>query len=285
MPHMKPLPDRDRPLVFAHRGLSSEAPENTIAAFRLASTKGAPGVELDIHLTADGKLVVIHDGKTGRVSPGTDLHVEESAYADLARVDVGAWKGDSFRGEKPPLLAELFEELGSKLYFDVEIKSDDSADHGLEAALVKLLADFRLGADTIMVSSFNPVAVKRFKALQPAIPTAIIYCIDDELPWYLRHGEGRWIACTDVLKPRFSMVHKAGMTLGRMVGGREVIPWTIDDPAEAGRVLSAGCSGVISNKPHLLGLPGFSGADDPGSSVAGMTGGSGQATTGATTAS
>lgn len=254
MPILRPLPERDRPLVFAHRGLSSEAPENTMAAFRLAKEKNIPGVELDIHLSADGKLVVIHDGVTSRVAPGTNLDVEASTVAQLKAVDIGSWKGDQFRGEKPPLLAELFEELGAELYFDVEIKSGTADDKGLEAALVKLLDDFGYGAERVIVSSFNPIAIKRFKALRPSVPTAIIYCIDDELPWYLRHGEGRWIAGADVLKPRFSMVSKAALTLGRMFGGRAMIPWTIDDPAEAARVLSAGCAGVISNRPHQLGL-------------------------------
>lgn len=254
MPHLKPLPDRARPLVFAHRGLSSEAPENTMAAFRLAKEKGIPGVELDIHLTADGKLVVIHDHSTKRVSPGTGLDVEASNMAQLGEVDIGSWKGAQWKAERPPLLSTLFEELGKDLYFDVEIKSGTSEDRGLEAALVKLLADFKYGSERIIVSSFNPIAVKRFKALCPAVPTAIIYCVDKGVPWYLRHGEGRYIAGTDILKPKYTQATKIGLAFGRLIGGRPMIPWTIDDPIEAARVLAIGCDGVISNRPHQLGL-------------------------------
>ncbi len=257
MSHLKPLPDRSRPLVFAHRGLSSEAPENTMAAFRLAKEKGIPGVELDIHLTAEGKLVVIHDHSTKRVSPGTALDVEESNMAQLGEVDIGSWKGAQWKTERPPLLSALFEELGKDLYFDVEIKSGSSEDRGLEAALTKLLADFKYGAERIIVSSFNPIAIKRFKALCPDVPTAIIYCVDKGVPWYLRHGEGRYIAGADILKPKYTQATKAGLAIGRLIGGRPMIPWTIDDPAEAARVLSIGCDGVISNKPHQLGLPGY----------------------------
>ena len=251
------LPERDRPLVFAHRGLSSEAPENTMAAFRLARAKGVPGVELDIHLTSDGKLIVIHDHTTTRVSPGTAITIEESTAAQIQGVDIGSWKGAQFKGEKAPLLSELFEELGGELYFDVEIKSGKAEDKGLEAALVKLLADFKFSAERIAVSSFNPFAIRRFKALCPSVPTGIIYCIDDDVPWYLRHGEGRWLGHADFLKPKHTQASRAGLSWGRLIGGRKVLPWTIDDPAIAARVLTIGCEGVISNKPHQLGLPGY----------------------------
>jgi glycerophosphoryl diester phosphodiesterase len=258
MAHLLPLPGRDRPLVFAHRGVSSEAPENTMAAFALAKEKGIPGVELDIHLTADGKLVVIHDHSTKRVAPGTDLDIEASTSSDLRKIDIGSWKGTRFKAERPPMLSELFEELGRDLYFDVEIKSGKADDKGLEAALVKVLTDHHMDASSVIVSSFNPFAIKRFKALCPTVPTAIIYCIDAGVPWHLRRGEGRWIAGADVLKPKYTQATAAGLSWGRLVGGRKVIPWTIDDPAEAARVLTIGCDGVISNAPHRLGLPGLS---------------------------
>lgn len=258
MPRLDVLPERDRPLIFAHRGLSIDAPENTMAAFRLAKEKGSPGVELDIHLTVDGQLVIIHDHNTTRVSPGTSLVVEESTTAQLKDIDIGSWKGQQWKGERPPLLSELFEELGNDLYFDVEIKSGKAEDKGLEAALTRLLSSFGYGAERIVVSSFNPVALKRFKALCPHIPTAIIYCVDAGVPWYLRHGEGRWIGGTDFLKPKHTQATRLGLAIGRMTGGRKVIPWTIDDPAVAARVLTIGCDGIISNIPHKLGLPGFS---------------------------
>lgn len=94
------LPGRARPLILAHRGLSAEAPENTLAAFRLAVERGMPGIELDVRLSADGELAVIHDGYTGRVSPSgpggeesKGLQVERSSWAELRSLDVGAWKG------------------------------------------------------------------------------------------------------------------------------------------------------------------------------------------------
>lgn len=252
MPLIPLLPGRERPLLFAHRGLSSEAPENTMAAFRLARDYGVQGIELDIHLTKDGKIVVIHDGSTARTSPGSALTVEAGSYAELAKLDVGSWKDARYSSERIPLLSEVLEEFAPAMYFDIEIKAPTTADIGLEAALAKLLTDMKLGAESVAVSSFNPVAARRLKALAPGVPVGVIYCVDDELPWYLRRGQGRWIAGADFLKPESVQVGSFGMGLKRAFGGRPVLPWTIDDPAEAARVRSLGCVGVISNKPGLV---------------------------------
>lgn len=241
------LPDFPRPLLFAHRGVSSVAPENTRAAFALARKLGVPGVELDVHLCASGELVVTHDHSAKRVT-GTELEIESTPWERLRDLDAGSWKGSEYKGEKFPLLADLLEEFGTDLYWDIEIKSKDAADRGLESALAKLLESPRL-AGRIVVSSFNPFAVRRFKALSPRIPTAIIWCRSKDLKWYLRHGEGRWIAGTDFLKP-----DKALVKAPPIPGGRERAAWTVDDPAEARRLLSLGCSGIISNRPHELGI-------------------------------
>lgn len=245
-------PDRPRPLWFAHRGLSSEAPENTMAAFRLARDHGIPGIELDIHLSADGKIVVIHDGNTARVAPGTNVHIEAAQWKDIAAVDVGSWKDKRYAGERPPLLSDVLEEFTPAMYVDIEIKAPKAADIGLEAALATLLASMGLGADCVAVSSFNPIALKRLKSLAPAIPTGTLYCSSPELPWYLRKGEGRWLSSSDFLKPEHVMVRRAGMSLKRAFGGRPVLTWTVDDADEAGRVLALGCDGVISNRPHMI---------------------------------
>jgi len=223
-----------------------------MAAFRLARDYGVAGIELDIHLTKDCKIVVIHDGNTKRTAPGSDLDVENQPYAALSGLDIGSWKDARFGAERVALLAEVLEEFAPAMYFDVEIKAAKAEDRGLEAALAALLERMGLGAECIAVSSFNPMAIKRFKAYAPGIPTGIIYCDSKELPAYLRQGQGRWIGSADFLKPKHDMVKPLPMALKRGLGGRPVLPWTIDDPAEAARVRGLGCAGVISNKPHLV---------------------------------
>ena len=250
-------PGIPRPLVFAHRGLSSIAPENTMAAFRLAREMGAPGVELDVHLTSDGGLVVTHDHSTGRIA-GAALDVERSTMKELQALDVGAWKGERWKGERLISLAELFEELGEGLYYDVELKSNIASDYGLEAAVAACLRDAfaskPLLVGRILVSSFNPMSLARFKYLAPAIPTAAIWSSDSEVPPYLRHGEGRWIGKVDALKPDSAKVGRLSSFRWRRLGRYPILPWTVDDKAEAERLIALGCEGVISNRPQDLGL-------------------------------
>jgi glycerophosphoryl diester phosphodiesterase len=251
------LPGLARPLVFAHRGLSSLAPENTMSAFKLARDMGVPGLELDVHLTSDGKLVVAHDHSTGRIAE-TALDIERSTLKELQALDVGSWKGDRWKGERLITLAELFEEFGEGLYYDVELKSNIAADYGLEAAVAACLRDAfasRGGlAGRILVSSFNPMSLARFKYLSPAIPTASIWSADVDVPPYLRHGEGRWIGKVDALKPDAAKVRRLSSIRWRRLGRYPILPWTVDDGAEATRLLALGCEGVISNKPQELGL-------------------------------
>ncbi|HSV56052.1 MAG TPA: glycerophosphodiester phosphodiesterase, partial [Magnetospirillaceae bacterium] len=242
------FPDFPRPLVFAHRGLSAEAPENTRAAFALARKLGVPGAELDIQICASGELVVFHDFSTGRVA-GVDFDVGSTPWKLLRDLDVGAWKGPEWKGEGIPLLADILDEFGLDFYWDIEVKGRDAADRGLEAALARLLDAPRLKG-RVAVSSFNPASVRRFKGLSPVIPTAIIWCRSPELKWYLRRGHGRWIARPDFLKPSKDLVTfparppapatPAIPSMPAMPGKRELCAWTVDDPAEAKRLLSLG---------------------------------------------
>jgi len=239
------FPDIVRPIVFAHRGLSADYPENTMKAFRAARDAGVQGIEFDIHLTADRKLVVFHDDTTRRIG-GTEkefLVLEDASWDMLSGVDVG--------GERMPLLEEIFTEFGASLIYDIEIKSRTVGDRGLECELLELIDKFHLRANC-MVSSFNPFALRRFKRLCPAVPTAIIWSRSKELYWFLRHGEGRWIAGTDALKPQSGIFGKGPRRNPKRL---PVLPWTVDDDAEAARVFGAGASGIISNVPDRLSLP------------------------------
>jgi len=269
------LPDFPRPLLFAHRGVSSIAPENTMAAFRLARELGIPGIELDVHLSSDGRLVVFHDHFSGRVAgvpasggnpaipPGPEaagrgLELERSGWTELAALDIGSWRGARYAGERPPLLPELLEELGSGFYWDIELKSRVAADYGLEAALAAALRDSKL-IGTCLVSSFNPIALARFKALEPRVPTAIIWSGDRELKPFLRHGEGRWLGRVDALKPERVKLRPTSSFRWRRLEGYQVLPWTVDEAAEAARLIALGCEGVVSNRPQELGLAARSG--------------------------
>ncbi|MDR2136037.1 MAG: glycerophosphodiester phosphodiesterase [Treponema sp.] len=261
------LPDRARPLIFAHRGCSSLAPENTMAAFRKARETGTPGIELDIHLCKTGELVVAHDDTFRRTIPegpnGQGRPIEELEFGEIRDLDVGAAFGrqspvqeagaGSFAGEHPPLLEQVLEEFCPGMYIDIELKSRKTRGDALPARAADTLR--RLGgrvAGSVTVSSFNPYTLLAFKRLCPRVPTAVIWCADKGVPFPLRRGFGRIIARCDYLKPVHTQVTAFSRFRFSTLEGRPLVPWTVDDPAAARRLLAEGCAGIISNRPQDL---------------------------------
>ncbi|MFA6508287.1 MAG: glycerophosphodiester phosphodiesterase family protein [Treponemataceae bacterium] len=248
------LPDFPRPLVFAHRGCSSLAPENTMASFRLAREYGAPGLELDIHRCASGELVVIHDANFLRTT-GVDLRVEDATYERIKELDAG-------KGERIPLLSDVLDEFSDALYIDIELKTKKTNNDPLPEAFAHLLHDrvqSSKGVERrIVVSSFNPLALATFKRAAPEYATAVIWSDDGELPFYLRSGQGRWLSSCDYLKPIKKKATLFSLAFLSRLGGRPLVPWVVDDPAEARRLVSIGCTGIITNRPQDL-VPGVLG--------------------------
>lgn len=247
------LADIPQPLVFDHRGMPADYPENTMVSFRAARDAGVPGIELDVHLTADCRLAVIHDDSTERTcrdSKGAvvSLAVEQTDLSRLASLDAGVWKGSAFTGEKIPLLDEVLEALGKDCYFDIELKTRSTRDARLQQLTARTIRDFGLQTRCI-VSSFNPFSLRIFKKYAPEIPTAIIWSRSRDLYWFLRHGEGYFLAHADILKPEHVLVQQGAWF---MKLGKPVIPWAVDKRETADRLLVAGCEGLISNQPRIL---------------------------------
>jgi glycerophosphoryl diester phosphodiesterase len=248
------FPGIQRPLLFGHRGCSASAPENTLASFAKLIEYGVPGVELDVHRCKSGELVVIHDDSLKRTA-GLDAAVEETEYSVVAGLDAGAWFGEAFTGEKVPLLDEVFELLGENVYYDIEIKTRKRSCGPIEQALVESIHRSGL-AGRVLVSSFNPFSMRKIKELDPALSTALIYTNHPDLPLPLRNGGGRFICRPNVLKPAYEKVNRHSMFLKGRLEGYPILPWTVDDPEEARRLLVLGAAGIISNRPEDL-LPLF----------------------------
>lgn len=161
------------PLVGAHRGGAAYAPENTLAAFAEGLRRGSPMLELDVHLTRDGELVVIHDHSVDRTTDGTG-YVRQLTAAELQRLDAGSWFEPRFAGERIPTLAEVIDFVAGRAYLTIEVKGLPHECPALPDAIVETLE--RAGVvEEVLIIAFDHRVIRRVKERNPAIKGAINY--------------------------------------------------------------------------------------------------------------
>lgn len=235
--------------IIAHRGASHLAPENTMASVMLGWEKGAD-VEVDIYLSADNRIVVIHDSTTKRTG-GTELKVKEATSRELRKLDVGRFKAEEFTGEQIPFLAEVIETIppGRKLY--VEIKSGKEILPFLQELLVdsgKMSQIVIIGFDLDTVTmSRKLIDVPTYWLKGTAKDKETKEWIPHDLQM-IRVAEDNGLDGVDV--------HYAGVTNefadAARSAGQKLYVWTVDDPAEAARLVKLGVAGITTNRPGWL---------------------------------
>jgi glycerophosphoryl diester phosphodiesterase len=232
-----------RPKILGHRGASADAPENTLAAFRLALEQGADGFELDAWRCGTGEVVVHHDPDTRRTGQAA-LRVSRAALRDLRALDVGAWRGERFRGERIPLLAEVLEALPGALV-NVELKSAGLPDLALAGAVARALRAAR-AAERCVVSSFDALLLAAFRVAAPEVGSGLIFA--DDRSWRLRAAVGARLARPGAVHPQASLVTAARMAAWRG-RGLAVRAWTVDDDGEIRRLAQLGVAAIVTNRP------------------------------------
>jgi glycerophosphoryl diester phosphodiesterase len=229
---------RGRPRVWAHRGDSAHAPENTLLAFDQARAKGADGIELDVCFDGDKNVVVFHDDTLERLT-GQPGKMEQTRTVERAALR-----------EPVPLLAEVLHAID--LEVNVEIKSNRTARMGeLVAATAKVIRDSGR-ADHIVISSFDPFALVQFHRHLPDI--ALAYIFHDEQPLPLRRGwVGRWSGAS-LFHPQHTLCTEATVKSWH-TAGLPVNAWTVDDERELLRLANLGVDGVFANDvAHAVGV-------------------------------
>ena len=166
------LPDLPRPVIFAHRGASAYAPENTLSAFNLAVAQGTDAIELDAKLSADGQVVVFHDATLERTTNGTGP-VAQKTLAELRALDAGTYFSNQFSGEKIPLLEEVFEAVGKKTFINIELKNYATPFDQLVEKVCALVAKHEL-EDRVLFSSFNAANLRQAHELMPTVPRGLL---------------------------------------------------------------------------------------------------------------
>ncbi len=228
-------------IVMAHRGYSSKAPENTMPAFELALEAGSGGIELDVHLTKDGEVVVIHDHTLDRTTDGKGP-VESFTMAELKELDAGSWFSPEFRGAKLPTLREVLELIKDhNVLLNVETKAALGFEQ-LNEKLAPLLDEYAMWEKTI-ISSFNHYALVHIKAIRPQARTGILYNCALVNPWVYAKSIGA-SALHAHHKTAIAELVQAAQQNGMMVN-----VWTVDEAVDIERVTLAKVDSIITNVP------------------------------------
>lgn len=243
----KPKPGPLPPRVIGHRGAAALAPENTLAGFRKAAESGVRWVEFDVHLTADGVPVLLHDDTLERTTDGRGP-VAGRSLGELRRLDAGTWFGAAFRGERVPTLEEtiaLLSVLG--LGAVVEIKPSPGAEAATAEATVRLLLERWPGhLPPLLVSSFKRDALAQARMAAPTIARALL----------VRDIPADWRAQVDALG--CSAVHASERRLDAAVVaeigtiGLPVFAYTVNEVERARELLGWGVKSIFSDRPHEL---------------------------------
>jgi glycerophosphoryl diester phosphodiesterase len=238
------------PIIFAHRGASAHAPENTLAAFDLALKQGAPAIEFDVKLTSDRQVVIIHDQTLNRTTNGSGA-VTKQPLAALRELDAGSWLSVDFRGEKIPTLDEVFEAVGKKLLMNVELTNYATPFDGLVHEVAVLVKKHGL-QEHVIFSSFFPTNLMIARRLLPAVPRGQLI-LEGNSGWWQR-AAGNFMAL-DAEHP-FTADVSADSVKHAHAKGRRVHTWTVNDPADMRHLRSLGVDGIFTDDP-LIGMENF----------------------------
>ncbi len=161
-----------KPILFAHRGASAYAPENTLAAFELAIQQKADAIELDVKLSVDGEVIVIHDEKVDRTTDGNGT-VSKLDLATIKSLDAGRYFDITFSGERIPTLNEVLEIIGSRIFINVELTNYSSPSDHLPQKTAEIVKDHNQ-KENILFSSFNPIALIKIRKQLPDCPIGLL---------------------------------------------------------------------------------------------------------------
>lgn len=227
------------PVIFAHRGASIRAPENTLAAFVLAKAQKADAIELDVKLSADGVPVVIHDPTVNRTTDGSGT-VAALSLAALKELDAG-------EGQQIPTLDEVFAEMGKDFFINVELTNYTTPNDDLVQKVVDLIQKHER-TQTTLFSSFLPKTLHRAEELLPQTPRGLL-TLPNLMGWVERvytFRTGNYQALHPHRKNASARQIKQAHRMGRRVH-----VWTVNDPDEMRKLANWGVDGIFTDDPRL----------------------------------
>ncbi|NMB12546.1 MAG: glycerophosphodiester phosphodiesterase [Firmicutes bacterium] len=230
--------------IIGHRGAMGHAPENTLASFRKAIDMGATMLELDVHLTKDGELVVIHDHELARTTTGSGL-VEDMTLTEVRSFDAGITMGANYQGERVPTLQEVMELIDAQTALNIEIKAGRQIYPGIVSRLLEVISHYGLG-DRVVISSFHRAYLREVVQKAPKIEVALLYA--EALPQVLDEAiQERWQG----LHPWYRIIDR-DLIDGARRRGLSVRAWTVNQLPEMVSLVKLGVNGICTNFPDML---------------------------------
>jgi glycerophosphoryl diester phosphodiesterase len=230
--------------IWAHRGARREAPENTLPAFELAVAQGADGIELDVQLSADGVVVVMHDEGVDRTTDGNGPVVGHT-LAQLQRLDASAGMS-GFSGVRVPSLAETLDLLApTGLKLNIELKNSEEDYPGLEELVLAAIAAHDL-ADRVVLSTFNHYSLKKLETLGTTCELGMLYTDPLYKPWRYASRLG-----VGAIHPPARFVLGAGWVRHAHAAGLAVRPWVVNSERALARMFRWGVEGVFTDVPAV----------------------------------
>ena len=234
-----------KPSIFAHRGASAYAPENTLAAFELAIQQRADLVEFDTRLTQDRRVVVIHDHTVNRTTDGSG-RVSDFPYNELRKFNASNKFREQYPRESIPLLEEVIEACKGRIKFNIELSNYLTPFDQLETKVARVIHHYQLHQD-VLVSSFHPIPLRRFHTLCPEIP--IGFLARKGLKGYLSRGWlGRALVPYNALHPDKSDVTPGLLNKASSLG-LLIHTFTVNDVGEMQNLIALGVDGLITDDP------------------------------------
>lgn len=235
------------PAIFAHRGARLVAPENTLPAFAAALDMGADGIELDIHVTTDGRLAVIHDFTLEHTTNGVG-RVAHHSMSELMGLDAGGHFHPDFAGVHIPTLEDVLDLVGDRCTLNIEIKSDEGMGGDAPDLLVKMLHERHLHSQVI-VSSFNVMSLFHMRWLDDKVRLGLLFY--EPLPRFVREPALLSLLKPEALHPHFSLVDEQLLEWAHGQG-LAVNVWTVNEIAEARRLSALGVDAIITDAPDAI---------------------------------
>lgn len=223
---------------MAHRGASKAAPENSLAAVRVAIEAGSDWVEIDVQETADGEVVVIHDSDLMKLARNK-TKVWDARLSDLQNIDIGNSFGPSFQNERVPTLSEVLKLCQGKTGVLIELKYYGH-DQQLEQRVVDIVEKHGM-SNQIMVMSLKPDGVRKMKRLRPTWKCGVLLSVS---VGNIQKIEADFLAVNARFATR-SLINKLHQA------GKEIYVWTVDDPVSMSLLMNRGVDGLITNRPEV----------------------------------